>query len=106
MARGITIPLVSGGVFTFFWGGIGAATIMVLADAPRELPAWREAFANVLVGLVLSYFPIYLAMLITSVTLKWKKKEVAAYRASLVPFSVPIVFGVLLSVYFLIPGQK
>lgn len=106
MARGITIPLVCGGAFTLIWGGIGAATIMGLADAPRELPAWREAIASVLVGLVLAYIPIYFAMLITSVALKLKKKEVAAYRASLVPFSVPIIFGVLISVYLLIPGQK
>lgn len=106
MARGVTLPLVCGGAFTLIWCGIGAATIMGLADAPRDLPEWREVFASILVGLVLAYIPIYFAMLITSVALKLKKKEVAAYRASLVPFLVPLIFGVLVSVYLLIPGQK
>lgn len=79
---------------------------MVLADQPRELPAWRESFAGVLVGLVLAYIPLYGAMLVASLALWWKKKEASAYRMSLVPFTVPVAFAILLAAYFLIPGVK
>lgn len=106
MARSIKFPLIGGGVLALLWGGIGAAAIMGLADTPRELPAWRECIASALICLVFAYLPLYCTALFVAVILKRKKRDLAAYRTSLVPFSVPLLFAVLLTAYILLPGQK
>ena len=85
---------------------IGVGVIMVLADSPRVLVAWREAMANVIIWLTVLIFPVYIVSLVTALVLKYKKRDGAAFRISLIPFFAPILCALLLVVYFVLPGIK
>ena len=106
MNRSVKAPLIIGGLVVLVSAPFGASVVMLLGDAPRELPAWREAWATAIFGLFLLSVPTYLACLVSAIVLKRSEKHLVAWRCSWLSFLPPFAACLLLALYFAVPGPK